>query len=60
MTIGLIIAALFLPPLAIFLAEGVGRNFWISLGLTCLGYIPGVAFTFFVLLSRRRRSPGPA
>ena len=52
MSAGLIVAALFLPPLAIFLAEGVTRNFWISFGLTCLGYLPGVAFTFYTLLKR--------
>ncbi|WP_431848268.1 YqaE/Pmp3 family membrane protein, partial [Allosphingosinicella sp.] len=34
MTIGLIVAALILPPLAIFMARGITRNFWISLGLT--------------------------
>ena len=52
MTVTLILAALFLPPLAVFLAEGVSRDFWIALGLTCLGYLPGVAFAFFTLLRR--------
>ena len=50
MSAGLIVAALLLPPLAIFLAEGVTRNFWIAFALTCLGYLPGVAFTFYRLL----------
>jgi uncharacterized membrane protein YqaE (UPF0057 family) len=59
MTPGLIIAALFLPPLAIFLAEGVTRNFWLAFGLTCLGYLPGVAFAFYTLL-RRRPAAGAA
>lgn len=52
MSPGLIVAALLLPPLAVFLAEGVTRNFWISFGLTCLGYLPGMAFTFYILLKR--------
>lgn len=52
MSAGLVVAALLLPPLAIFLAEGVGRNFWIAFGLTCLGYLPGVAFTLYTLLKR--------
>ena len=56
MTPGLIVAALLLPPLAIFLAEGVTRNFWIAFGLTCLGYLPGIAFTFYTLLKRRPAS----
>lgn len=54
MTPGQIVAALLLPPLAIFMAEGVTRNFWIAFGLTCLGFLPGVAFTFYTLLSQRR------
>ena len=52
MSVGLIAAALLLPPLALFLAEGVSRNFWIAIGLTCLGYLPGVAFAFFTLMKR--------
>ena len=60
MSAGLIVAALLLPPLAIFLSEGVTRNFWIAFGLTCLGYLPGVAFTFYVLLKRPPVAPGPA
>ena len=53
MTAGQIVAALLLPPLAILLAEGVTRNFWIGFALTCLGFLPGVAFAFFTLLTRR-------
>ena len=49
----LIAAAILLPPLAIFLAQGVSRPFWIGLVLTCLGYLPGVAYAFFLLLQRR-------
>jgi uncharacterized membrane protein YqaE (UPF0057 family) len=57
MSVGLIVAALLLPPLAIFLSEGVTRTFWIALGLTCLGYVPGVAFTFSRLLKRPSAFP---
>jgi uncharacterized membrane protein YqaE (UPF0057 family) len=60
MSPGLIVAALLLPPLAIFLFEGVTRNFWIAFGLTCLGYLPGVAFTFYTLLKRAAAVQGPA
>ena len=56
---GLVAAAILLPPLAIFLSEGVARNFWICFGLTCLGFLPGVIFAFYVL-SRRPPAPGPA
>ncbi|HEY0446289.1 MAG TPA: YqaE/Pmp3 family membrane protein [Allosphingosinicella sp.] len=59
MSPGIIVAALLLPPLAIFLTRGVTRDFWIAFALTCLGYLPGVAFTFFTLL-RRPAEPRPA
>ena len=48
-----IIAALFLPPLAIFLNEGIGRNFWIGVALTCVGFLPGVIFAFVTLMKNR-------
>ena len=57
LSFGIVAAAILLPPLAIFLTEGVTRNFWISFGLTCLAFLPGVAFTFYALLKRR---PAPA
>ena len=57
LTPGLVVAALLVPPLAIFMAEGVTRNFWISFGLTCLAYLPGVLFTFYRLMSRRPAAP---
>ncbi len=57
MSAGLIIAALLLPPLAIFLSEGVTRNFWIAFGLTCLAYIPGMAFAVFTLSKRSETAP---
>ncbi len=55
----LIAAAILLPPLALFLARGVSRDFWIAFGLTCLGYLPGVAFALFATL-RGPPAPRPA
>jgi uncharacterized membrane protein YqaE (UPF0057 family) len=57
MPVGSIIAALLLPPLAVFLDEGVTPNFWIDVALTCLGFVPGVAFALFVLIRKRRGQP---
>lgn len=54
-TPALFAAAILLPPLAIFLHQGVGRDFWIGFALTCLGYLPGVAFAIFTLLKRPER-----
>lgn len=53
-------AAILLPPLALFLVGGVSRDFWIAVGLTCLGYLPGVAFALFALLKRQSAPGQPA
>ena len=60
MPVGLIIAALLLPPLAVFLDEGVSRNFWIAFALTCLGFVPGAVFALIVVLRKPRNVPQPA
>jgi uncharacterized membrane protein YqaE (UPF0057 family) len=57
---GLIAAAILLPPLALFLVQGVSRDFWIAFGLTCVGYLPGVAFALFALLKGRSSRRAPA
>jgi uncharacterized membrane protein YqaE (UPF0057 family) len=59
MKIGEIIAALLLPPLAVFLEEGLSRNFFIDALLTCLAFVPGMIFAFIVL-GRDHRAPAPA
>ena len=48
----LILAAILLPPLAVFLREGAGRDFLIGLGLTCLGYLPGIGWALYILFGR--------
>ena len=49
MRVGEIIAALVLPPLAVFLEEGLSRSFWLDAVLTCLAFVPGIIFAFYVL-----------
>ena len=44
-----IVAALLLPPLGVYLSEGVTRNFWIAGGLTLLAFLPGVIFAELVV-----------
>ncbi|TVV71865.1 YqaE/Pmp3 family membrane protein [Sphingomonas solaris] len=44
-----IVAALLLPPLGIFLVRGLGLPFWIGVGLTCLGIIPGIVFALLTI-----------
>jgi uncharacterized membrane protein YqaE (UPF0057 family) len=48
-----IVAAILLPPLGVFLDRGITPAFWICVALTCLGFIPGMIFALFTLLSPR-------
>lgn len=52
-----ILIAILLPPLGVFLQEGVGKHFWINILLTLLGYIPGIVHAVYIIASRGR-SPG--
>ena len=50
-TLLLVILALLLPPLAVYLHEGViNKRFWISLLLTLLFFVPGVIYALVVIL----------
>ena len=44
-----ILCAVFLPPLGVFLQVGIGKDFWINLLLTFLGYIPGIIHAVWVI-----------
>lgn len=50
MLILIIILCFFLPPLAVYLSEGITTNFWIDLILTLLFWLPGVIFALIVCL----------
>ncbi len=58
--IGTILAALLLPPLGVWLVEGLGLAFWVALALTCFGWLPGVAFALFTVLRPRDGGPNRA
>ena len=47
-----IIIAIFIPPLGVFLQEGLGKQFWINLILTLLGYIPGIIHALWIIIKR--------
>ncbi|MCT7983253.1 YqaE/Pmp3 family membrane protein [Laspinema sp. A4] len=47
-----LICAIFLPPLGVFLQVGLGRDFWINLILTFLGYLPGIIHAVWVITRR--------
>lgn len=48
--IGAIIAAVLLPPLGVFILRGLGTEFWISVVLTLIGWLPGVIYALIVIL----------
>lgn len=41
-----------LPPAAVYLQFGFDRHFWISCGLTLLGFVPGVLYGIYVMASK--------
>ncbi len=45
-----IVAAVLLPPLAVFLARGLGGAFWLSCVLTLVGFVPGVVHALYEVL----------
>lgn len=44
-----ILCAVFIPPLGVFLQVGIGKDFWINILLTFLGYIPGIIHAVWVI-----------
>jgi uncharacterized membrane protein YqaE (UPF0057 family) len=54
---GTIVAAILLPPLGVFLARGLGREFWIGAALTLVGWLPGVIFALVTILRPRDGEP---
>ena len=48
-SVGLYILAIFIPPLAVGLGNGISKEFWIDLVLTILGWLPGIIYAFIVL-----------
>ncbi len=47
-----IIIAIFLPPLGVFLQEGLGKHFWINVILTILGYVPGIIHALYIIIKK--------
>ncbi|MFU8865980.1 MAG: YqaE/Pmp3 family membrane protein [Rhodobacterales bacterium] len=50
-----IIIAVILPPLGVFLQEGLGKHFWINILLTILGYVPGIVHAVYIIARKGRR-----
>jgi len=45
-----IILAVLLPPIGVWMAEGIGLILLVSLILTCLAYVPGMVFSLVAVL----------
>ncbi len=45
-----VIAAIFVPPLAVLLKVGLTTHFWINIILTILGFVPGQIHALWVVL----------
>ena len=44
-----ILIAILLPPLGVFLQVGLGKDFWINILLTLLGYFPGIIHAVWII-----------
>ncbi len=51
-TLILVIVAIFVPPLAVFMMVGLGRDFWINLILTLLFWVPGMIHAIYLIATR--------
>ncbi len=51
-----IIIAIVLPPLGVFLQVGFGKDFWINILLTLLGYIPGLVHAIWIIAKKWDKS----
>jgi uncharacterized membrane protein YqaE (UPF0057 family) len=47
--------AFFVPPLAVYLQEGLSRRHWITVLLTILGIFPGILFAVYVVFEHESR-----
>lgn len=47
-----IVVAIILPPLGVFLQVGIGKQFWLNILLTILGYIPGIVHAVWIIARR--------
>lgn len=44
-----VLISIALPPLGVFLQEGLGKHFWINVVLTLLGYLPGLVHAIWII-----------
>lgn len=47
-----ILLAVILPPLGVFFEVGLGKQFWLNVLLTLLGYVPGIVHAVYIIATR--------
>jgi uncharacterized membrane protein YqaE (UPF0057 family) len=47
-----IVFSVIIPPLGVFLQEGLGAQFWLNILLTILGYVPGLIHAVWIIARR--------
>ncbi len=47
-----VLIAILLPPLGVFLQVGLGKDFWLNILLTLLGYLPGIIHAVWIIARR--------
>lgn len=47
-----ILLSVLIPPLGVFLQEGLGTQFWLNVLLTLLGYVPGLIHALWIIFRR--------
>ena len=50
MTVILVLLAIFIPPLAVLLVDGLKLPFWLDLLLTLLFFLPGIIYALYRVL----------
>ena len=51
-TLLMVIIAILLPPVAVFLKKGAGKELVIGIVLTILFYVPGIIYALLVVLGK--------
>jgi uncharacterized membrane protein YqaE (UPF0057 family) len=47
-----ILLSIIIPPLGVFLQVGLGKDFWINVLLTLLGYFPGLIHAVYIIAKK--------
>jgi uncharacterized membrane protein YqaE (UPF0057 family) len=47
-----ILLSIVIPPLGVFLQVGIGKDFWINILLTLLGYFPGLIHAVYIIAKK--------